>query len=456
VEADDLTGITAVLVVPGTSSDDITAEVLRVAVSADGTFLFENVPSPARYQLVVSKPGYASEIRNVSVGAAQKVENIEVMLRKGDGVIRGRVNGPGGPLGGATVEVTDGLSAVSTVSLTDGDVGAFALRSLATPATYTITVSRPGYTSETRTVNLAAAQDLDAGTVVLQRATGSLSGTVSQTGIGAIGGVTVTITAGDTRVVTSTASVGNVGTFYVDQLPIPATYNITFSRAGLDTQVRVQDLDPNRVADATGIDVAMPKSSATVAGVVRNVAGDPVANATVTLTDGSNSRTLITAHEPLGRFSFSGVSPGSYTLTANLPGSTQAVQLVTVLPNVDKDLDISLSSQASVVGRVMVLSSALPTTSDPDSTTAPPTYVPYAGATVRIFAAGAFPGGVAIDSIITNADGYYAFTALEAPQNYVIAVYQSGNAPDPLDSIMILTQPSTELTVTTFEIPVIF
>jgi len=132
VQAADLTNITANLVVPGTVSDATAAQVRSVPVSADGTFAFENVPSPANYQLVVSKPGYATETRDVDVGAAQTVDGIAIVLRQGDGVIRGHVSDSAGFLGGASVEATDGVNKIPTVSLTDGDIGFFAVRALNT------------------------------------------------------------------------------------------------------------------------------------------------------------------------------------------------------------------------------------------------------------------------------------------------------------------------------------
>ncbi len=478
VVASDLTGITATLVVPGTVTDgvaDVDAQVLSVAVSADGTFLFENVPSPATYQLIVSKVGFATETRDVTVGPAQNVENISIVLRKGDGTIRGRIITAGGPLGGATIEATDGVTKVSTVSLTEQDIGAFALRSLATPQTYTLTISRPGYRTETQTVSLTTAQDFTVPDILLVRSTGSIGGTVSQVGVGGIGGVEVTISAGDTTVKTFTASTGDVGSFFVDQLPIPNTYTVTFTKPGLLQQVRVQDLDPANAAEALAITVAMPRSTANVFGVVRAADNQPVAFATVTLNDGTTKRVLTSANDPLGGFSFTDVPPGAYTITASLPGTSPAVQLVNLIANDDRALDIRLGVQASATGQVLILRPSATTTNPnsaatttivpggpiPTTTTAPPItgqLEPFVGATVRLFLATKFPGppSNAVDVQTTDSSGRYTFSALEAPENYVIAVYQTALSPEPLDTKLIVTQPGTQLPVPTFEIPVSF
>jgi hypothetical protein len=437
------------------------------------------------------------------------------VLRKGDGAIRGRIETADGPVGGVTIEATDGVTKVSTVSLTEDDIGSFALRSLATPQLFTLTISSPNYRTETRTVQLEAGQEADTPTIVLEPATGSLGGTVSQIGVGPIGGVAVTVSAGDTKITTYSASTGQVGSYRLEGLAIPATYTLTFARDGLVQQVRVQDLDASSGPEAQAIDVAMPRATATVGGVVRGVDGAPVPGATVTLSDGTTSRTLTTAHDPLGRFSFSGVAPGAFTVTASLPGSSPAVQLVTVIADVDRNLEIRLSAQASATGQVLLQAQSTPNTTPPASTappttpptttaptttaptdttivitvpntggtttvattatttapatsppapTAPPvtvapgTYAPYAGATVRLYLATDFPGppSSAIASTITDANGTYTFTALDAPQNYVVAVFQTSASPEPLDSILIVSQPGAQLTVATFQIPVLF
>lgn len=448
VASPDLTDIKATLVVPPSTAggSDVPAEVRTVDVAADGSFVFDQVPSPARYQLVVKKVGYATETRDVVLGPAQTVENIDIVLRKGNGTMTGRINDLSGPLGGATIEATDGANKITTVSLTDGDVGAFALRALTNGQTYTLTITRAGYTTETRTVPLTTAA-VDAGTITLSKSTGSIAGTVSQNGMAALGGVTVTINAGTTTVTTFSASSGMIGAYFVDGLPIPATYTVTFSGAGLVSQVRVQDLDPaNSTADSTGVDVSLARSTALVQGIVHSADGTALAGATVVLSDGTTSRTLVTANDPVGRFAFSTVSAGTYTLTATLPGTTAAVRLVTVTADNDQDLDITIAAQASVTGQVLLFS---------DTTG---TYVPLPGATVRLFNPPDFPGApsAAVQTAVTDANGNYTFTALPAPKNFVIAVYQTAASADALDSQLILTQPSTQLTAAPFNIPVLF
>ncbi len=447
VKAADLTDIKATLVVPGTVTDTTSAQVQQVDVSADGTFDFEGVPSPATYQLIVEKAGYATETRDVVVGPAQAVTDISITLRQGDGLITGHIVDATGPLGGVDIEATDGTVKVPTVTLTEGDVGAFSLRSLTTPQVYTLTISKDGYRSETRTISLSAAQQFDAGTITMTRSTGSISGHTSDVGGARLGGVTVTIVTGDTTITTMTANTADIGAYFADQLPIPATFSITFSKTGYVSQVRSLDLDPaNNTADASAIDVALVPSTAIVEGVVEGVDKQVIPGAIVVLSDGTNSRQLVSANDPLGHFIFSGVAPGAYTVTASLPGTSPSVTLVNVVANDDKVLEIRLETQASATGQVTLLNNATNI------------YEPYPGAVVRLFLPADFPGPAssAIAATTTDANGNFTFNALNAPQNYVVAVYQNASSPDPLDSQLILTQPSTQLTVPTFQIPLLF
>ncbi len=445
VIAVDPTGAVAMLVVPGIADPGADALVAEVTVSADGSFVFEDVPSPATYQLVVQKAGFATETRDVTLGPAQQLEDVQVVLREGDGVIAGRVDSPGGPLGGVDIVATSGDLEVSTVSLTVDDVGAFSVRALPTPGQYTLTFAKEGYESATRTVDLVEGQQVSGLAIMLAPTTGSISGIVSLAS-GPVGGVTVTITGPDVEMTTTTASVGNVGSYIFEALPVPATYTITFSREGLLSQTRLEALDGRTGrSNVTGVDTRMVPSTATVGGTVRNAEGQPIAGATVELSDGTDTREVLSADDPVGRFSFSNVEPGAYTLTGTLQGTSPTVTLVNVVAADVVDQDIVLQPQASLFGTVLRL--------DPQTDE----FVPFAGAVVRLYVPAAFPGTPqqALAVATTAADGSYSFTQLDAPSDFVVAVYTSETSAEVLDSALVQTQPSAAAEVPTFRIRVV-
>jgi hypothetical protein len=441
IEADDPGGAVITLTVQGQLDPDTPALVAQVESSADGSFLFEEVPSPAVYQMEVTKPGHAVEQRDIVLGPAEALEGIEITLRPGDGVVSGTVSSTDGPLGGATITATDGTTTIETVSLTEGTVGGFVLRNLATPGRYTLTVSREGYADESRSITLVTAQTVPDFNVTLARAIGSISGRVSVADLGPSGGITVTVTGGDVTIETTSASQGDVGTFQIGELPIPATYTVTFSRDGLLSQVRLVDLDPNtgRI-DVASVDATLVQDRAVVRGIVRDVDGQPAARAQVELTDGTKVYRFLTADDPPGRFEFSGVAAGAYTLSAELTGTTPVIVLVNVQASDVEDIELRLGAQASVSGRVLRF--------DPETSTTGP----FQGAVVRLFAPADFPANrdAALQVVTTDPDGNFRFSGLAAPADYIIAVYVSDSAADPLDSALVASQPGEDVAVDPF------
>ncbi len=331
----------------------------------------------------------------------------------------------------------------TTVSLTVDDVGAFTVRNLPTPGNYTVTFDRPGYQSATRSVDLQPGQQLSGLAITMAPTTGSVSGMVSDTN-GPLGAVTVRVTGpGDIDFTTTSASVGAVGNYTFENLPSPATYTLTFSKDGYVAQTLLKELGAGGAGSVTGADTTLVASTARIRGVVQSATGQPVSGATVTLSDGSVSKVMLSADDPLGRFEFSGVTPGAYTLTAVATGTSPSVRLVNVIAADDVDLTVGLQPQASLSGSVIRLDGPAP--------------APYEGAFVRLFDASVFPAppSQALRTVQTLADGSYNFGELEAPADYVVAVYAASTSADALDSALVQTQPSTAAVVPTFQIRVV-
>ncbi len=164
-------GATVALEVASPNSALNSAVVSTAMTNASGNFSLANVPSPAQYRLVVSKPGYATATQEVDLASGESDTGVSLLLQLGDGSVAGTVSGAAGPLGGATISATDGSGGAgvtaSTVSLTSGKVGSFVVRNLPTPGSYTVLVTAPGYASQTLSVSLSAAQQLTGLAVVL-------------------------------------------------------------------------------------------------------------------------------------------------------------------------------------------------------------------------------------------------------------------------------------------------
>jgi 5-hydroxyisourate hydrolase-like protein (transthyretin family) len=410
VLGDDPGGATVTLQVPADVIDgEVDAIVTSTVVDATGQFTLEDVPAPSSYVLQASKPGYASTVRLVNIGAGEAVENVELRLRTGDGTITGQVVDESGPVGGARIVATSGDVVIETASLTRDAVGTFALRDLPTPATYTIQVDAPGYAQETFAVRLATAQQVDGVQVRLRGGTGSIAGVVAIVGEGPVGGVTVTVSDGESSFSTQTLSVGRVGSYLVDGLPVPATYTVTFSAPGLSSQVRSVELDAFGGANRTGVDANLTRGTAILTGTVRGEGGETLGGVRVTATSGDEVRTTVSAHEPGGRYELRDLLPGTYTITFERPGSQPRAVLVALTGGETRTLDVTLAPQASISGRVTVGGT------------------PTGGLQVRLFRVEEYPSSVLLTTV-TNADGTYLFEALDAPQTYVVEFLNPGGA----------------------------
>jgi 5-hydroxyisourate hydrolase-like protein (transthyretin family) len=407
---DDPGGATVTLQVPADAIDgEVDAIVASTVVDATGQFLLEDVPAPSSYVLQVAKPGYATTVRLVNIAAGEAITGVELTLRSGDGAITGRVVDDAGPVGGARIVASSGDIVIETASLTRDDVGAFTLRDLPTPATYTIQVAAPGYTSETFAVRLDTAQQVTGVEVRLRGGTGSISGVVAVVGQGPIGGVQVTVSDGEAVFTTETLSTGQVGSYLVDGLPVPATYTVTFSRPGLSTQVRSVELDAFGSANRTGVNANLTRATAALAGTVRGEDGSTLGGVTVTATSGDDVRVTVSAHEPPGRYELRDLPAGTYTVTFERPGSQARAVLIALTGGESRTLDVTLSPQASISGRVTLAGE------------------PTGGLQVRLYRIEEYPSTTTLVTITRN-DGTYEFEALDAPQTYVVEFVNAGGA----------------------------
>jgi hypothetical protein len=389
------------------------AQVAEVLAGGDGTFVLEKVPAPASYDLVVSKEGFASERRRVNIAGAEQMEGVEIVLRKGDGLINGVVRDADGPLGGVAITASNATTETSTITLTGGTVGSYALRNLPTPGTYTLTFAKDGYATENLTVNLAQGEQLQGADVQLNKGTGSIAGTVTRGGT-PVGGVRISVGVGDETIVTESLSVGEVGTYLLTGLPVPGTYTVTFSGSGLATQVRSVDLDPRQTANLTGLDAALTAATAQVRGTVKEtlVKDDgskevaAAADVTVTLTAGDLVWTTRSADAPkTGEYLLRDVKPGTYTLTFTRVGSEPRSVLVNLAAGEIRSVDVTLEPRAYVTGVVKFKNG----TSD----------TPLRGAFVVAYRVAEFPGTPAAQAV-TNDKGEYKLTNLAAPETYII------------------------------------
>jgi len=415
------------------------AVLTTVPIGSDGRFDLSDVPSPAVYDLVLSKPGFATDTQRIDLSGGEVRGDIQLRLRTGDGLIGGTVTGPDGPLGGAVITATSGTSTLETVSLTEGQVGGFTLRGLVTPATYTVTVTSPGFTTQTTSVVLADGQKLTGVQLTLARSAGSLSGSVTtMPGNVPAAGVTVTVTSGATKVTTITQSAGTPGAWTIAGLPIPGAYTVTFSRDDLQSQTVAVNLDATGTptSGSGGITIAMTSAFAQISGVVSQRSSDgstsPAGEASVTLTSGADTYAVTSASEPgsaVGSYQVGGVVPGTYTLSVSRRGTSPTSIIVTVAAGQSLVQNPLLIPPASITGLVVDRSAG-----------------PQPGLEVSLFKASEYPAQVS-QRATTDATGRYTFAEVDAPQAYVLEVRSASQGAIGSATIVLAASQAADLNI---------
>ena len=409
----------------GVADPDADALVDEVTVSADGSFQFADVPSPGNYQLIVDKPGFATQTRDITLGAAEELEGIKVVLREGDGVIAGRVSSPTVRSAASTSSPPAATSSSPTVSLTLDDVGAFTRARRCRRRARTRSRSSATATSRRRAPSTsAAAQQLSGLAVTMAPTTGSISGTRELGGRRSLGGVTVDghRRRRRRRCARRRRASATSGAYGFGALPVAGDVHADVQpRTGYVSQSRLVEL-----GGATGRRAASPASTPSwcpARPIIRGVdprrrrpAGRRRHRRAQRRGRGPPGAVGRRPARPLRVHATS--RPGAYTLTAALPGTSPAVRLVNVIANDVGELDIRLEAQASLFGtRRCAIDGGVE-------------IAPYAGAVRAAVPAAGLPGPAATRarrrSQLRPPTARTRSRALDAPADFVVAVY---NAP---------------------------
>nr|WP_297425829.1 carboxypeptidase regulatory-like domain-containing protein [uncultured Actinotalea sp.] len=322
---------------------EIVDEVRTTTSLADGTWAFAGLRPTATYLVTLAKAGFQTQ-RFVLTGAQAAAAPLEVEMVAGAGRLSGLVTGPTGPAGGVDVTITDGTTTVTTSTATEGPVGEWSVDGLSTPSTYLITAAGAGLGAQSALVTLGAGgvRTVD---LSLQTGVASLAGVVTGPDalgvVGGLGGMTVTATDGTTTRTASTATSGQVGAFVLADLPVPATYSVTVSGPGYAATTSEVTLTTGSAA--ARLDVALSAATGTVQGTVQDGTGAGLGGAGLTLTDGENTYKTMSTSDETGSFRISGVTPGTYVLSAEVFGYVTGFAPVTVAAGGVATADLELA-----------------------------------------------------------------------------------------------------------------
>lgn len=118
-----------------------------------GSWWVTGLSTPSTYLVTAAATRYGAQSSLVSLGPGGRLV-VDLTLSHGVASLAGTVTGPDalgaiGGVGGLTVTATDGTTTRTASTVTSGQVGTFVLADLPVPSTYTVTVSGPGYASQT-------------------------------------------------------------------------------------------------------------------------------------------------------------------------------------------------------------------------------------------------------------------------------------------------------------------
>lgn len=405
----DVAGALVVARLPATAFEGselgpIPADVVSVEVDDTGVFVLPDLATPSTYEVVVSKEGFATQTATVNLGAGETREDLQFLLRRGNGRLAGAVLGTDGtPVPNALVEVTDGSTTSVTRTLSgEGEAGTFELRDLPTPGTYTLAVTAEGFGTESLTLQLEAGQQRDDVTVVLTGALGELGGRITTADGTPLGGVDVTVEGAEVARTTVSLSTGEVGRWLARDLPAPGEYTVLFSAEGYVSQAASVALPGGVEASRLDVDAVLVRATAAVGGRVVGADGEPIGGVEILLDGDEASRRTLSSDLPPGAYGFDELPPGAYTITYRRAGSSAQTLLVDLAAGQDLRLaDVALEDQARITGTVRI-----------DG-------VGRSGLGVRVYTLEGYPG-TEVASTVTGAGGTFELVGLDGPQDYVV------------------------------------
>ena len=123
-----------------------------------GSYTVTGLPTPGMFAVTFSAPGYVDETRSVGFLVPMVQPDISVTMRQAEATVSGTVSGPGGPLVGATVELSDGRM-TRTTSTASTPSGGYTFTGVP-PGSYTLSVSAPGAATRVVLVQAVAGDEL--------------------------------------------------------------------------------------------------------------------------------------------------------------------------------------------------------------------------------------------------------------------------------------------------------
>ncbi|WP_433750424.1 carboxypeptidase regulatory-like domain-containing protein [Falsibacillus pallidus] len=303
------------------------------------------------------------------------------------------------PLAGATVELLQGATVIST-TLSDA-AGQYSF-SPAAPGSYTVRVTYPNYTVSNTSITVLSSQQTTQN-VLLIPLPGIIQGTVTDNTSSPIQGAQVNLlnTAGALVSQTATDINGN----YIFNNLNPQNFTVAVSKSSYQSQQKAVQLDPN---ETETLNFALQPSPATISGTISSTLGGTIGGATVEILN-IGSQVIATATADInGFYSIDGIAPGSYRLRASQTNYSTGQIGFTAVAGTPQTVDLSL------VPNPGALSGTVLDGSNQD---------PIPNTSIRIIN----NSGITVATARTDGSGTYSIPSL-APGSYTVVFTSDGYA----------------------------
>lgn len=291
------------------------------------------------------------------------IPGVDAVIAGNSGELLGQVAAPqGGAAPPATVTVQ--LVPANATQTPQDPVqvttsGPFKIDGLTTPATYEVTVARPGFDPQKTRVELTGGQSGVLDTSSLVAADGTISGVVRDGAGNPLGNVAVVLQSGPIERTLTTPTVGAVGAYRIDNLPTPGTYVLTFTLDGYTSDTVALELAGGE--SKPNVDATLFGGAGRIVGTARDAGGNPLGGVKVVVVKGAvraETATLTSGSGPggAGSYAVAGLpAAGTYTVTFDLAGYRSETREVALTgggaapPVVDVVLARSTSTISGVV-----------------------------------------------------------------------------------------------------------
>lgn len=321
----------------------------------NGTYAF-SLPAGTSYEVTISKDGFRTQSETTSqlVPEETVLKNYELVANPSSVTGKVFVNGQS-ILSGAKVVAIDSndLRIDSTTSKTNGSY----LLGL-TPGSYSLVVSKPGYTTITKSSTLSIGQNLTGINFTTSENFVFLSGTISDSENNGVEQAFINITrrsGGGASTVTDQS-----GGFTVSGL-IGGTYDIQISKSGFVEKNLTRVV---KDGDFVTIDEILTSKNGSISGVIQDEDGNLISDATVTARN-SNGNQYTAISNGSGSYTLRSLELGSYTISASKTGYSSESGVTSSVTEVDLDrtnvnIDNLVANNVTISGTVINESSSNP------------------------------------------------------------------------------------------------